>query len=161
MKTKKHYSMHGLTHTLEYWIYHAMLGRCYNQKNKDFKHYGGRGIKVCERWQGKNGMENFYADMGKKPDGKTLDRKDNNGNYEPSNCHWATWHDQVKNKRVQTHCINGHEFTFENTRSYMRDGTPRRGCLACERKRQREDYRRKTALPPEKWRGEYQHKTRG
>lgn len=138
-----------------------MLGRCYNPANKDFRHYGGRGITVCDRWNGKNGMANFFADMGPKPVGTTLDRIDNDGNYEPGNCHWATWSEQVHNRRIQTHCVNGHEFIPENTRSYVRDGTPRRGCLICERKRQREDYRRKHQLSESKWRGEYRHKARG
>jgi len=62
-----------------------------------YPNYGGRGIIVCDRWL--ESFENFFADMGKKPEGYTLERKDVNGNYEPSNCKWATIHEQAANKR--------------------------------------------------------------
>lgn len=72
-----------------------MLTRCENLNCKEFKYYGGRGIKVCERW---HDFRNFFADMGPKPESFTLDRKDNNGNYEPMNCRWATWEVQRINR---------------------------------------------------------------
>jgi hypothetical protein len=76
--------------TPEYYSYHAMLTRCGNLNHMHFKNYGGRGIKVCKRWVGKNGFVNFLADMGPRPKGKTLDRFPNrNGNYEPGNTRWA------------------------------------------------------------------------
>lgn len=89
---------HGLSSSREYWIYHAMKSRCLNPKSSDYPRYGGRGIKVCDRWQ--HSFENFYADMGPRPSDKhSIERRENNGNYEPSNCYWATASEQNKNKR--------------------------------------------------------------
>lgn len=74
--------------------------RCYDQKNPRYPHYGGRGIKVCDRWLGANGYVNFLADMGRKPSRKhSLDRRNNDGNYEPDNCRWATKKVQAQNRR--------------------------------------------------------------
>lgn len=72
------------------------MSRCYNPKDIRYPNYGGRGITVCERW---HTLENFLADMGKRPPGLTLDRLDNDGNYELSNCEWRTNRDQANNKR--------------------------------------------------------------
>jgi hypothetical protein len=73
-----------------------MRYRCQNPKDRAYKWYGARGIKVCERWEK---FENFLADMGKRPPGLSLERVDNNKGYEPSNCIWATWTQQMRNRR--------------------------------------------------------------
>lgn len=79
-----------------YASWSSMLSRCQDVTHKSFHHYGGRGITVCERWQK---FENFLADMGVKPKGKTLDRKENDKGYCPENCRWATMKEQCNNRR--------------------------------------------------------------
>lgn len=83
--------------TPEYHAWHAMFQRCTNPHHASWEDYGGRGVTVCERWQS---FENFIADMGPRPSPKhSLDRTNNDGNYEPSNCRWATWNEQARNRR--------------------------------------------------------------
>lgn len=84
--------------TPEYNAWASMKSRCYNSTAQNFMDYGGRGIKVCEKWR--DSFEAFISDMGKRPSKRhSLDRVDYNGNYEPGNCRWATSHQQCNNKR--------------------------------------------------------------
>jgi len=77
------------------WV--NMRQRCTNQNDPQYERYGGRGIRVCERW---NVFENFLKDMGESPDSLSIERIDNNSNYEPNNCRWATSFEQTRNKRT-------------------------------------------------------------
>jgi hypothetical protein len=92
---------HGMSRSPTYISWHSMVWRCTKPSNKRWKHYGGRGITVCDRWNPEQGggFEEFLADMGERPEGKTLDRIDVDGHYEPSNCRWATAKQQANNKR--------------------------------------------------------------
>jgi hypothetical protein len=89
-------SSHGMRRTRIYAGWRAMKDRCLNPNNHAYDRYGGRGITICERWMK---FENFHQDMGDKPAGLTLDRIDNDGNYEPGNCKWSTPAEQARNRR--------------------------------------------------------------
>lgn len=99
----------GMSTTIEYHSWSAMISRCKHRPG-----YAGRGITVCERWLGKDGFLNFFADMGRKPGPKyQIDRINNNGNYPPGNCRWATPEQNARNTRsnhLLTH--NGHTATI-------------------------------------------------
>lgn len=91
---------HGLTGKPEYKAWVDMVARCTQPHKINYPNWGGRGIKVCSRWMD---ARNFYEDMGDKPHPNlTLERRDNEGNYEPSNCYWATWEEQQNNKRPKS-----------------------------------------------------------
>lgn len=106
---------HGLSRSSEYQVFKAMHDRCRNSHNPQFKDYGGRGICVCDRWSGKAGFAAFIADMGQKPPAAhSIDRIDNDGDYEPSNVRWSTRSEQQRNRRTnrlltfkgQTMCVS-------------------------------------------------------
>jgi hypothetical protein len=87
---------HGLSGIPAYKVWDSMLQRCRNPRDRSFANYGGRGIGVCERWEK---FENFLGDMGEPPPGMTLDRRENDGDYTPENCKWATRSEQMRNTR--------------------------------------------------------------
>lgn len=128
-----------MSRTRIYSVWRAMVSRCTKPQDKNYHHYGGRGISVCDWWLD---FANFLADMGEAPPGRSLDRIDNDGNYEPGNCRWATSAEQHANRRLhlvanarKTHCKHGHPFNEENTR-VCPDG--RRACRTCAARASRE-----------------------
>ncbi len=111
---------HGLSGSVEWQAWVRMRNRCNDPKNAKYKYYGGRGIKVCSRWN--KSFMNFYEDMGKRPAwASSLDRKDSDGNYEPGNCRWANRIMQARNRR-NTILIDGmslKQWCKKNGRSYQ------------------------------------------
>jgi len=129
MRQKRHgdakkltYKVVGQTKHPLYSTYAGMLQRCYYTRGKAYANYGGRGITVCDRWRGIDGFMNFVKDMGNKPSpGHTLDRRDTDGNYESSNCRWATRDVQVQNRRLfsnNTTGLLGVSFNPKNNKWY-------------------------------------------
>lgn len=88
-----------MSNTPTWHSWRGMIERVNNRNYKQFMDYGGRGIRVCDRWSIQKGFLNFLADMSIKPVGTTLDRINNDGDYEPNNCRWATYHEQNLNRR--------------------------------------------------------------
>ena len=103
---------HGLSNSKLYAVWSTMKARCLNKNNHAYSRYGGRGIKVCDRWL--HSFENFFADMsGSYKDGLTLERKNVNGNYEYENCKWATYKEQARNTRSNIRFVqDGKEITL-------------------------------------------------
>ncbi len=117
-----------------YRVWAAMIQRCHNPKSSSYKWYGARGITVCEHWRA---YENFYADMGDRPAGLSIERLNNDLGYSLSNCKWATIQEQASNQRhpgnPKTHCKLGHELTPENSLWSMKRGRRERRCRECGR----------------------------
>lgn len=110
MPTTKHSEASHKSRSREYVSWCAMKGRCNNPSDPSYDRYGGKGITVCDRWNGS--YENFLADMGRRPSLRhSLDRIDNAGNYEPKNCRWATQSQQNFNQTKQPLCVRGHSLS--------------------------------------------------
>lgn len=89
---------HGLTGSPEHVVWWGIVSRCRNPGNTSYKDYGAKGIEVCKRWQGLDGFRHFLSDMGPRPEGMTIERKDSTKGYSPSNCVWATVKTQGRNR---------------------------------------------------------------
>ncbi len=95
-----HGESRGKNQSAEYRIWSSMKQRCSNPKTRRYKHYGEKGISVCERWLGKDGFKNFISDMGRRPEGMTLERVNGNLGYSAANCCWATYFHQNNNRSI-------------------------------------------------------------
>ena len=113
-----------------------MLDRCLNPRLPSYPYYGGRGITVCDEWI--ESFDAFLAHVGIRPEGTSIDRIDNDGNYEPGNVRWATPSEQMRNRRLKRTCKWGHSLLDEsNVRIEQAPSGPFRYCLTCQGERSR------------------------
>lgn len=134
--------------SLTYGTWISMRARCYSPSNGSWKNYGGRGVSICARWR--NDYQAFLSDMGERPDrAHTIDRINNDGDYEPGNCRWADKRTQRLNQRAlppRTHCRFGHPLDADNSRSRSyRGNAPVAACRQCKVDESRR-YRRNAKL---------------
>lgn len=152
--------IHGLSNSPTFRSWWDMVRRCTQPTRPGFANYGGRGITVCDRWRV---FANFLADMGERPEGLTLDRRDNDGNYEPGNCRWATHSEQQRNKRPTSEETKQRQ-ALATQRTWAEKGyqlcphgsTSKARCPECVRARAYVRYHAKRQTDPEamraKWR---------
>ena len=111
--TIKRNTTHGMSHRPEYIIHKCMISRCENPNNEDYYNYGARGIAVCPEWR--HDFARFFADMGPRPEGGSIDRIDNDKGYEPGNCRWVPASEQSRNRGVVKKIdVNGRLMTFRD-----------------------------------------------